>query len=110
MNIEELSYNEIQKELSSRDLKAQGPKEELKERLKDALDGNMDKSFVAKEETLEVEKPMEDDPFEPTKAQVLDGDEVVREYTKEQHGEGFVDKAELYAESHSNPNLIVEKF
>lgn len=93
MNVEELSYRELQRECKDKDLKATGSEEELRQRLKEDKSGEKESS---KEEAV-IYEVMDD----------KHGKRKQRVYSRETHGDSFIELAEKYVETRPQEDLEI---
>lgn len=109
MNVEDLSYRELQQECKERDLNATGKEEELEQRLKE---------YEPEEEEASEEEVKEDttqtfDKEEESEAviyEVMDEEHGKREqrvFSRETHGDYFIELAEKYVETRPQEDLEI---
>lgn len=115
MNVEELSYRELQQECKERDLKATGKEEELEQRLKEYEPEEEESSEeeVKRGVTQTIDEEPDEDVSEAIVFEVMDEEHGRRErrvYSREEHGDSFIELAEKYVETRPQEDLeIVEK-
>lgn len=104
INIEELSYNELKAKCAELNLGGKGSAEELRNKLKNHF--SEDESVDANDGE---DKKTHEAPKEAKAVQVIDGEgNILRQYTPEQHGDSFIDKAKLYVETRPKQELEVQ--
>lgn len=110
MNVEDLSYRELQQECKERDLKATGKEEELEQRLREYEPGEEEASEEEVKRGITQTVDEEENVSEAIIYEVMGEEHGRREqrvYSRETHGDSFIELAEKYVETRPQEDLEI---